>query len=159
MAHLLLADPVDASKALLQSVGVPGQVVVHHQVCPLQVHALPGCIVGQQHHHLRVVHEGMHDLAASIAGHTAVDLHHRLRPSQTVADLGGQIHQGVLELGEQHQLAPGTIGLLHQRVIEDPVQLLPLGISALVHDLAAQLLQLLEGLDLELQLGQGLGGG
>jgi hypothetical protein len=87
----------------------------------------------------------------------AMNLHHRLRPPQTVADLGGQIDQRVLELGEQHQLAPRTVGLLHQRVIKDPVQLLPLGIGALVHHLAAQLFQLLEGLDLELQLGQGLG--
>ncbi|MFN7871775.1 MAG: hypothetical protein ACK5QQ_06200 [Cyanobacteriota bacterium] len=47
MADLLLADPVDAPEALLQPVGVPGQVVIHHQVCPLQVHALPGRIVGQ----------------------------------------------------------------------------------------------------------------
>jgi hypothetical protein len=63
----------------------------------------------------------------------------------------------VFELGEQHQLAPCAVGLLHQRVIEDPVQLPPLGIGALIHHLLAQLLQLLEGLDLELQLGQGLG--
>jgi hypothetical protein len=76
-------------------------------------------------------------------------------PIQLVA----QIHERVLELAEQHQLAPRAVGLLHQRVIEDPVQLPPLGIGALIHHLAAQWLQLLERLDLELKLGQGLGGG
>jgi len=42
VADLSLADPVDTAEALLDPVGVPGQVVVDHQVGPLQVQALPG---------------------------------------------------------------------------------------------------------------------
>ena len=47
VAHLGLADPVDAAEALLQAVRVPRQVVVHHQVGALQVDPL-ACRVGGQ---------------------------------------------------------------------------------------------------------------
>ena len=57
MADLGLADPVDTAEALLQAVGVPGQVVVDHQVGALQVDAFAGGVGGQQHLHLRVVPE------------------------------------------------------------------------------------------------------
>ena len=157
MADLLLTNPVDAPEALLQPVGVPGQVVVHHQVRPLQVHALTRSVVGQQHHHLRIVHEGVHHLAPPVPGHTAMDLHHRFLPTEAVADLAGQVGEGVLELGEQHQLSPAAVLIHHQRVIEDPVQLHPLGIGAGIHHPLAEHLQLLEHLDLVLQLRQGLG--
>ena len=41
MADLGLADPVDTPEPLLDSVRVPRQVVVDHQVRTLQVNALP----------------------------------------------------------------------------------------------------------------------
>ena len=157
VADLLLTNSVDASEALLQPVGVPGQVVVHHQVRPLQVHALARSVVGQQHHHLGVIHKGMHHLAAFVPWYTAMDLHHRFFPAEAVADLAGQVGERVLELGEQHQLSPAAVLIHHQRVIEDPVQLHPLGIGAGIHHPLAEHLQLLEDLDLVLQLRQGLG--
>ena len=159
MADLLLADPVDAPEALLQSVGVPREVVVDHQVGPLQVHALPSGVVGQEHHHLRVVHERMNDLAALVSRHPAMDLHHRLWPPEPIADLDRQVGEGVLELGEQHQLAAAAIGFAHLLVIQDPIEFAPLGIAALIHHLLAQPLQALEGFDLERQLFKGLGCG
>ena len=42
VADLGLADAVDATEALLDAVGVPGQVVVDHQVGALQVETLAG---------------------------------------------------------------------------------------------------------------------
>ena len=42
VADLRLADAVDAPEALLDAVGVPGQVVVDHQVGALEVDALAG---------------------------------------------------------------------------------------------------------------------
>ena len=47
MADLGLADAVDAAKALLQAVGVPWQVVVHHEVSPLQVNAFTSGVGGE----------------------------------------------------------------------------------------------------------------
>ena len=59
VADLGLADAVDAAEALLEAVGVPGQVVVDHQVGALEVDALAGGVGGQQHLHLGVVLEGL----------------------------------------------------------------------------------------------------
>ena len=49
VAHLALADAVDAPEALLQAVRVPRQVVVHHQMGALQVDAFAGGVRSQQH--------------------------------------------------------------------------------------------------------------
>ena len=78
MADLGLADAVDAAEALLQAVGVPGQVVVDHQVGALEVDALAGGVGGQQHLHLGVVLEGFLRLQALLAAHAAVDDDHGL---------------------------------------------------------------------------------
>ena len=57
MADLGLANPVDTAKALFQPVGVPGQVVVDHQVGVLQVDAFASGIGGNQHQNIRIVAE------------------------------------------------------------------------------------------------------
>ena len=46
VADLGLADAVDAAEPLLEAVGVPGQVVVDHQVGALEVDALAGGVGG-----------------------------------------------------------------------------------------------------------------
>ena len=86
VADLGLADAVDAAEALLDAVGVPRQVVVHHQVGALQVDALAGRVGGQQHLHLGVVLEGLLRLHALLAAHAAVDHDHGLAcgPSSVV---------------------------------------------------------------------------
>ena len=61
MADLGLADAVDAPKALLQPVGVPGQVIVDHQVGALQVDALAGGVGGQQEVDVGIVAEAVLD--------------------------------------------------------------------------------------------------
>jgi len=41
VAHLGLANTVDASETLLQAVGIPGEIVIDHQMGALEVDALP----------------------------------------------------------------------------------------------------------------------
>ena len=48
MTHLGLADTMDASETLLDAVGIPGEVIVDHQVCTLKVDAFPRCVCGHQ---------------------------------------------------------------------------------------------------------------
>ena len=48
---------MDAAEALLQAVRVPGQVVVHHQVRDLEVHAFAGGVGGDEHDDLGVLPE------------------------------------------------------------------------------------------------------
>ena len=57
VAHVRLANTMNAAEALLQTIGVPRQVVVHHQVSALQVDAFPGGICGKQHVHVGIVPE------------------------------------------------------------------------------------------------------
>ena len=73
MADLGLADAVNAAEALLEAVGVPGQVVVDHQVRALEVDALARGVGGQQDLHFRVVLERLLRLHPLFAAHAAVD--------------------------------------------------------------------------------------
>jgi hypothetical protein len=67
MADLGLADAVDSPKPLLDPVRIPGQVVVDHQVCALEVYALPCSVSGKQHLHFRVVKEAFLCLTTLLA--------------------------------------------------------------------------------------------
>ena len=107
VADLGLADAVDAAEALLDAVGVPRQIVVHHQVGTLQVDALARRVGGQQHLHLGIVPERLLRLHALFAAHAAVDHDHGLGAAQQRGDAVLQIGERVAVLGEEHQLLPG----------------------------------------------------
>ena len=68
VADLLLADAVDAPEPLLDPVGVPWQVVVDHQMRPLEVDALAGGVGGDQDQHVLVLGEGLLHLRRSSRG-------------------------------------------------------------------------------------------
>ena len=104
MAYLRLADAVDAPKALLQAVGVPRQVVVHHQVGALQVDAFAGGVGRQQHVYLAVLQKRLLGAAAFVAAKAAVDDHHSVRAAQHHADAALQFVQRIAVFGEHHQL-------------------------------------------------------
>ncbi len=82
MADLPLPDPVYAAEALLQAVGVPGQVVVDHEVRPLQVDALAGRVVGDHDERLLVLGERLDGPPPFFAPDAAVDDDDRLRPPE-----------------------------------------------------------------------------
>jgi hypothetical protein len=130
VADLLLTDAMDATKPLFETVRVPRQVVVHHQMSPLKVDALPGCVVGHEHEDRGVVHEGLDDAATVVSGHPSVDLDDRLGSAESCSDPTGQVEQRVLELGEDDELPAVPVLVHHQRVIKDAAQLLPLGVLA-----------------------------
>ena len=82
VAHLGLADTVNAPEPLLKTVWVPGQVVVDHQVGALQVDAF-GCRIGcQQDLDLGIVPKRFLRLEPLLAAHTAVNHHHGLLAAQ-----------------------------------------------------------------------------
>ena len=78
---------MDATESLLKPVGIPGQVVVHHQVRALKVDALTSSIGGEQHLDFRVVQEALLRLATVLATHAAVNHYDRLRSAQQGGDL------------------------------------------------------------------------
>ena len=104
VADLGLADAVDAAEALLEAVGVPGQVVVDHQVGALEVDALAGGVGGEQHLHFRVVPERLLRLHPLLAAHAAVDHDHGLLAAQQGRDAGLEVVQRVAVLGEDDEL-------------------------------------------------------
>ena len=177
VAHLGLADAVNASEALLQAVGIPGQVVVHHQVRALQVDAFAGGIGRQQHLHLGIVPEGFLRLEPGLATHAAVNQHGGLGASEQGRDAIVQIAQRVPVLGEQDQLLPrrrdrpgnrtGAIGDVRLRDLagepgggedfaEQARQFPPFGIRTAAAYVECQAFQSLEGIDLCPELGHGL---
>ncbi len=110
VADLGLADAVDAPEALLQTVRVPRQVVVDHEVgAALEVHALTGGVVRDQHPNERVGVEGRDRRAPSLAWDAAVDDDHRGRIADTSGDLLLQILQCVLGLREDQDLPPQPV--------------------------------------------------
>jgi len=100
VADLGLADPVDAPEALFEAVGVPGQVVIDHQVGALQVDAFAGGIGGDEHLHLRVVPEAFLGVHPLLTPHPAVDADHRLPTPEQGRDPLLQVVQGVPVLGK-----------------------------------------------------------
>src|SRR5438128_1850903 len=54
MANLLLADTVNAPEPLLKAVGIPRQIVVHHQVGALEIDPFTSGVGGNQHPDFRV---------------------------------------------------------------------------------------------------------
>ena len=152
MADFLLADAVDATEALFQFVGVPGQIVVDHEVGALEVDALAGGVVGDHDEDILVVNEGIDGLAAIFPAHAAMDDDHGLVAAQRIADAVGEIVQRVPGFGKDDELAPVAFGVFHQGIIEDAFELFPLGIRAGAPQLSGLFLQALEGLDLGLQL-------
>ena len=78
VAYLRLADSMNAAKPLLNPVRVPRQVVIHHQVRPLQVDAFARRVGSQQYLDFRVVPEGLLRLQPVFPAHAAVDQDNRL---------------------------------------------------------------------------------
>ena len=107
MAHLRLADSVDASEALFQPVGIPGQVVIDHQVRALQVDSLSGCVRREQHLHVRVMPEGFLRFEAFFAFLAAVDDGNGPFPAEQRGDTSPEIMQRVEVLGENDDLLSG----------------------------------------------------
>ncbi len=73
VADFGLPDAVDAAESLFQAVGVPGKIVVHHQVSALQVDALPGGIGRDEDFDFLVVLECFLGLASLLSAHSAVN--------------------------------------------------------------------------------------
>ena len=160
VADLGLADAVDAPEALFESVGVPRQVIVDHEVGVLQVDAFAGGVGGDQDADLGVVAELFLDLAPLVAVGAAVDDAHRLRVAEQVLDAREQVIERVLVLGEEDQLAAAAAGGEHLRlVLQQAGEFFPLLVVAGVDQALGLVLEVFEDQDLGFQLGDGLGGG
>jgi len=94
VADLGLTDTVDASEPLLDAVGVPGQIVVHHEVGTLQVDAFPGGVRGDQEDDILVLGEELLGLLALFPTDGAVDGDHCFGTPEQRAQAFGQVVDG-----------------------------------------------------------------
>jgi hypothetical protein len=90
-AYLELADAVDPAEALFESVRVPGQVVVDHQVRPLEVEALTGGVGGNQDLAVEVLGELLGDPAPLPPPYAAMDGDDSSGAPEESADTVGQV--------------------------------------------------------------------
>ncbi len=112
---------MDTAEPLFQPVGVPGQVVIDHQMrAALKVDALPGSIVGDHDANHRIGVESGDGGTAGLAGNAAMNHHNRCRIAEARSDLLSEIFQRVLWLGEDQEFPPQAGGgIEHDRLIED----------------------------------------
>ena len=160
MADFGLADSMDSAEPLLQPVGVPGKVVVDHEVCVLQVHPFARSVCGDEHDDFGVVSELLLDFAPLVAVDASVNDAQRVGFSQHAADSARQVVQGVLVFGKYDEFATGLGGGEHfGPVLKEAGQFLPLFIVSGLHDHQGLAFDVLQARDFGLQLGHGLRGG
>ena len=75
-ASFRLADTVDTAKTLFKTVGVPRQVVIHHEVGALEIEAFACGVRGDEDTDFLVLLEALFHFAALVAQHSAIDDHH-----------------------------------------------------------------------------------
>lgn len=131
VAHLPLADSMDAAEALLDSIGVPRQVVVDHEVGALvEVDALPGGVGGEEDEDLGVVLERLLGLAAAFTRRAAMDGDDGILVSEADGQLVRQVIQRVALFGKDDELPAELVGIEHLREVQRFGKALPFGILA-----------------------------
>lgn len=132
MTKFSLADSVNPAKPLLDTVRVPWQVVVHHQVsAPMQVDALAGGVSRDEDQNFGILLERLLKLSAPVTRSLTVDRDNVVRIPQQRRKFVVEIIKGVAMFGEDHELAPIAVGIEHFRVLKDRLgKLFPLRVVA-----------------------------
>jgi hypothetical protein len=111
MADLCLTDTVNSTKPLLQTIWIPGQVVIHHQMPALQVYAFARRVGGNQNFDIFVLGKGVLRFLSVFSSHLAMNRHNRFGTSDERLNLRDEIIQRVAMLSENDQLAPMTMSI------------------------------------------------
>ncbi|MCY1461481.1 hypothetical protein D9M71_791450 [compost metagenome] len=91
MTNLVLADTVNTTEALLQSVGVPRKVIIDHQIGVLQVDTLSRRIGGNQYLYAWVVSKLFLNLAALITVRTTMNGNNGVWRTEHVTNANHQV--------------------------------------------------------------------
>ncbi len=117
MTYLRLADSMDAAETLFKPVGVPGQIIIDYEMCPLQVDAFAGCICGNENLGIFVLSKQLFCFATILPTHTAVNGYYCFRPADQGADSLLQVVQSIAMLRENNQFAAVAVGVEHLGLI------------------------------------------
>ena len=103
MADFGLTDTMNPSESLFNPVGVPGQVIIDHEMGALQINPFTGGIGGQEDLNLGIMAEGFLDFQAIFASNSPMNHDHGGFPSQKGGNPGFQIIEGVPVFGKNNQ--------------------------------------------------------
>ena len=159
MADLALAEAVDASEALFNAVGVPGQVVVDHEVGALEVDAFAGGVGGDEDVDVGVVEEAALLALPFGAAELSVDGGDAVAAAEFDGDAVDEVGERVEVFGEDEQLAAATARVEHFGVAEHAAEFVPLAVLAGVADVFGLSFELAQGADFESEFAGGAGGG
>ena len=131
VADFGLADAMNAPESLFQAIGIPGQVVIDHQVGALQVDALAGRVGGDEDFDFLVVLERLLGLLPLFPADAAVDDDHGFRLADQGANPLRKVIQRVAVLGENDELAAMPMGVKHLGVVlQQSRKLVPFAVGA-----------------------------
>ena len=159
MADLGLANAVNASEALLESIGIPRQIVIDHEVRTLQIDTLARSIGCDEYPHVLVLRKAMLRRPTVITGHSAANHHNRIWVAQQDADLLLEIGQRVLMLRKDDELLAGAVAIEHARIIlQQERELFPLTVVPALAKTLRHAFKAGQGFDFRFELGDGRGG-
>ena len=135
MADLGLPDTVDTTETLFKTVGVPRQIIVDHQMRPLEVDTFACRVSSDENADILVLLEQLFDLAPLVAEHTTVDVHHRILAAKQGSDFIRQVTERVAVFGEYDEFLPHALRAEHIAVVlEEFGEFVPLAVfAALTH--------------------------
>src|SRR5436189_2589095 len=105
MADFRLADTMNSAEALFQAVGIPRQVVVHHQMRANEIYTLARGIGGNQHEHFPILRERLLCFPALLTVHAAVNCDDSFTTPEKPANAVAEVIERIAVLGENNQLA------------------------------------------------------
>ena len=118
----------------------------------LKVHTFAGRVIGDQHQHIAVLHEPFDDLAPLFPRYTAVDYVDRIGVADPGSNLVEEVVQRVLRFRKNDQLPPIAVGIDHQIIVQNAVELGPLSVEAGPQDAKRHRLKALERVHLQGEL-------
>src|SRR5450830_846133 len=145
---------MDPSEALFNTVRVPRQIVVHHQVGTLEVDSLASGVGSHEDFDGLVLGKQLLRLSPLVPSQAAVNDDEGLRPSEKPTDPVGKIVQCVSVLGEDDELPSVAIQVEHLAlVLQKARKLVPFSVCAAVSYLECQRLEALQDADFRAKFG------
>ena len=147
---------MDTAKTLFQSIGIPRQVVVYHQMRALKVDAFASSIRSDQDAHADILLEELFYFSPFITEHSAVDGNNSFAISEQGTNLFGKVVERVLVFREDDQFFTLVILAIHRLVIlKQRGKLIPFSVNTADTDIICHLFKALQCLDFNFKLCDG----
>jgi hypothetical protein len=79
MAYFSLSYAMDTAETLLNAIGIPGEIIVDHEMSALEIYAFSGCICGNKDLAIFILFKGFFCLFPILSSHTPVDVDDGIR--------------------------------------------------------------------------------